>query len=75
MWRSTIRSSVDLLRTALARHRGVDVPLVVLVRDRCIVTHARANGLGATDILPIDTPPRADRRTACAAEAAATPAS
>lgn len=50
-------ASLDLLRAALARHRpDPSVPLLCLTRDPSYLALAQAKALGATAILPFETP-------------------
>lgn len=49
--------SVELLRTAIGRHRASpDTPVLVLVRDPSQLALAQAAALGATQVLPYQTP-------------------
>ena len=48
-------ASVDLVKVAIGHHRrGSDTPVLFIVRDYSILTHARANALGATHVVPFE---------------------
>lgn len=50
------RGSIEVLRQALARHRSAGAPYLCLLREQSARAIIQANAIGATDMLPADSP-------------------